>query len=63
MTEEPTYVLAGYLRFVESDKPGVVAEVISKHAPGWADDSDVPVFRLLTPEGETVTKREYTDFG
>lgn len=48
------YVLVGYLRFVESDKPGVVAEVISTYAEGWAHDSDVPVYRI---RGETKGNR------
>lgn len=63
MTDEPTYILAGYLRFIVSDKPGVVAEVISPYAPGWAYDSDVPVFRLVKSDGGTLTKDEYVAFG
>jgi hypothetical protein len=51
---EPEYVLVGYFRFIESDKPGVVGEVISTFKEGWAADSDVPVYRIL---GETKATR------
>lgn len=48
------FTLAGYFRFIESDTPGVVGEVRSAYADGWADDSDVPVYRI---PGETKSLR------
>lgn len=44
------YVLVGYFRFVPDGERGVTGEVVSKYAPGWAEDSTVPVYRKL---GET----------
>lgn len=52
---EEEYTLAGYFRFVESDKPGVVGEVISTYQEGWAHDSDVPIYRK---RGETKRSRD-----
>ena len=53
------YVLAGYLRFIHSDEPGVVAEVISKYAPGHAHDTDVPIFTVRNPGSGPLTKAEW----
>lgn len=51
--EEDEYVLAGYFRFVESDKPGVIGEIRSTYKPYYADDSDIPFYR----KKKTETKR------
>lgn len=53
------YVLAGYLRFVESDKPGVVGEVIGRSVDEWALPSDVAIFRMVRSTQGTVTKEMY----
>jgi hypothetical protein len=50
------YVLAGYLRFVESETPGVIAEVVSTYDAHRAEPSSVPIYRRLNDEGLTVTK-------
>jgi len=50
------FVLAGYLRFVESDEPGVVAQVVSKYRSDLAEPSDVPIYRQVTRSQRTVTK-------
>jgi hypothetical protein len=55
MMEE--YVLVGYFRFVISDKPGVVGEVISTYNEQWAHDSDVPVYRRMNETKGTMEEK------
>jgi hypothetical protein len=50
------HILMGYFHFIESDKPGVIGEIISaSYGSEWADSSDIPVYRL---KGRGETKGE-----
>lgn len=58
MSHPDGYILVGYFRFVISDEPGVVGQVISQSTPGYAHPSDVPVYRR---GNETKRDREALD--
>lgn len=58
MTEQNDYILTGYLRFVESDKIGVMAEVISVYHDDYAVPSDIPIYRKLHKGGRAMTKKD-----
>lgn len=47
-------VLAGYLRFIKSDKPGVIAEVISPQQEQHTHPSDVPIYRKIKNRTLTI---------